>query len=106
MRKYLFQRFLPGCNTEDIDLENLLLDNRCNAHEVSVSALDEKIDTAEDLYNFLHSFSLDDIIVLIYDRPDYNNPVLCDYANKTFKSYLYWIRYFGYRCYWSTSKTA
>jgi len=102
MRKYLFQRFLPSCDTDDIDFEKLLFADGCDVHEVFVSTLDEKIDTEEDLCNFLHRFSLDDIIVLIYDRPTYNNPILCDYANKTFKSYLYWIRYFGYRCYWST----
>ena len=100
MRKYLFQRFLPNCNTDNIQLDSTLFDGTCDAHRVSISELDEKIDTEDDLRNLLNHFSADDIIVLKYDRPDYNNPILREYAHKTLKSYIYWIRNYGYECFW------
>ena len=106
MRKYLFQRFLPNCNTDNIQLDSALFDGTSDAHRVSISELDEKIDTEDDLRHFLSQFSTDDIIVLTYDRPAYNNPILFDYANKTLKSYLYWVRLFGYNCYWEQSQVA
>ena len=106
MRKYLFQRFLPNCNTDNIQLDSALFDGMCDTHKVSISELDEKIDTEDDLRKFLSQFSANDIIVLTYDRPAYNNPILCDYANKTLKSYLYWVRLFGYQCYWEQSQVS
>lgn len=106
MRKYLFQRFLPNCNTDNIQLDGAVFDGSCNAHKVSVSTLDEKVDTEDDLRNFLSQYSIEDIIVLTYDRPTYKNPILCDYASKTLKSYLYWIQHLGYRCYWEQSQIA
>jgi hypothetical protein len=106
VRKYLFQRFLPNCDTDNIQLDGAVFNGSCDAHKVSVSTLDEKIDTEDDLRNFLSQYSSKDIIVLIYDRPTYNNPILCDYANKTLRSYLYWVQHFGYRCYWEQSQTA
>ena len=104
MRKYLFQRFLPNCNTDNIRLENTIFDGACDAHKVSVSELDGKVDSEDDLRNFLGQFPADDTIVLTYDRPAYSNPILCDYANKTLKSYIYWIQHFGYKCYWEQSQ--
>jgi hypothetical protein len=101
MRKYLFQRFLPNCDTDNIQLDSTVFDGKCDAHRVSISELDEKIDTEDDLRNFLSQYSTDDIIVLTYDRPLYSNPILCDYANKTLKSYLYWVHNLGYTCLWS-----
>lgn len=106
MKKYLFQRFLPNCNTDNIQLNSTIFDGSRDARRVSVSSLDEKIDTDADLRNFLSQYSGEDIIVLTYDRPTYNNPILCDYADKTLKSYLYWIQHFGYKCYWEQSQTA
>jgi len=106
MRKYLFQKFLPNCNTDNIQLDGAVFDGSCYARKVSVSTLDEKIDTEDDLRNFLSQYSIEDIIVLTYDRPTYNNPILCDYANKTLKSYLHWIQQLGYKCYWEQSQTA
>jgi hypothetical protein len=106
VRKYLFQKFLPNCNTDDINLEDCTYIGETNIQKILISELDEKIDTEENLVSLLKSFSSDDIIVLTYDRPAYNNPILCDYANKTLKSYLYWVRLFGYNCYWEQSQTA
>ena len=106
MRKYLFQRFLPNCNTDDINLEDCTYIGETNVQKILISELDEKIDTEENLVGFLKSFSSDDIIVLAYDRPDYNNPILRGYAHKTLKSYIYWIRHYGYECYWENSKIA
>lgn len=106
MRKYLFQRFLPDCDTDDINLDSLTYVGENAVQRVSVSELDEKIDTEESLISFLSRFSNDDTIVLTYDRPNYNNPILCDYALKTFKSYLYRMRRLGYKCYWERSKVA
>lgn len=104
MRKYLFQRFLPNCDTDNINLENCIYIDETNAQRILISELDEKIDTEETLVSFLNSFSPNDIIVLTYDRPDYSNPILRDYAHKTLKSYIYWIRHYGYACYWESLK--
>lgn len=106
MRKYLFQRFLPNCNTDDINLEDCTYIGEANAQRILISELDEKIDTEENLVSFLKSFFPDDIIVLTYDRPDYNNPILQEYAHKTLKSYICWIRHYGYECCWKKSKVA
>lgn len=106
MRKYLFQRFLPNCNTDDINLDDCTYIGEANAQRILISELDEKIDKEENLVSFLKSFSPDDIIVLTYDRPDYNNPILQEYARKTLKSYIYWIRHYGYECCWKKSKIA
>lgn len=106
MRKYLFQKFLPNCDTEEICLGRLMYDGKGTAHKVAVSELDEKIDTEEDLICFLRQFSRDDILVLTYDRPDDHHPILREYAKKTLASYLYWIRHFGYTCYWERGKAA
>ena len=100
MRKYLFQRFLPNCNTDDINIEDYTYIGETNVQKILISELDEKIDTEENLVRFLKSFSPDDIIVLTYDRPDYDNPILREYARKTLKSYIYWVRHYGYECYW------
>lgn len=106
MKKYLYQRFLPNCDTSDIDLENLTYDGKNEARMVSISELDDKIDTEENLIDYLRQFARDDVIVLKYDRPDFENPILREYALKTLKSYLYWIRYHGYECYWEQLNAA
>lgn len=105
MRKYLFQRFLPNCDTDNINLENCAYIGEANVQSILISELDEKIDTEENLVGFLESFSPDDIIVLTYDRPKYNNPILQEYSHKTLKSYIYWIRHYGYKCYWEHPQT-
>ena len=43
MRKYLFQRFLPNCDTSKTNLSELYSDNVENMQVVSVTLLDEKI---------------------------------------------------------------
>lgn len=103
MGKYLFQGFLPNCDTGNIRLDCMVYDGAAGAHRISVSDLDGRIDTEDDFRLFLSRFSTDDIIVLIYDRPAYGNAILRDYADKTLKSYLYWVRHFGYKCYWEVS---
>lgn len=103
MKKYLFQRFLPTCDTDDINLDNFTYGDENTAQRLLVSELDEKIDTEETLVNFLNPFLNDEIIVLVNDRPNYNNPILREYADKTLKSYIYWIQHYGYECYWEPS---
>lgn len=105
MRKYLFQRFLTNLNADDADFDSLSYIVG-NTHIVSVSELDERIDTEEDLCKFLSQFSHEDTIILTDDRPNYSNPILCDYALITSKSYLYWIHHLGYKCFREQSKTA
>ena len=99
MRKYLLQRFLPSCNTDDIALDDCTYIGETDAKRILVSELDGRIDTEENLVEFLKPFSAVDIIVLTDDRPVYNNPILREYAEKTLKSYIYWIRHYGYECY-------
>lgn len=102
MRKYLFQRFLPNCDTTDFLLENYFTINNQEGSMISISTLDEKIDTEEDLRKFLSQFIPTDTIIIVNDRQIYSNPILRDYALKTLKSYLFWINKYGYKCYWTT----
>ena len=62
---------LQGIQQASIVIDGQTVDNR-----VSISDVCEKIDTENDLRNFLNQFSADDIIVLTYDSPTYNNPML------------------------------
>lgn len=104
MGKYLLQKFLPNCNTDDINLENFTCNDKNNVQRISISELDEKIDTEENLISYLSLFSKKNPIVLLYDRPNYDNHILQEYAKKTLKSYIYWIRYYGYECYWENKE--
>lgn len=101
MRKYLFQRFLPNCDTSKIKLTDLYSDNVENMQVISVSMLDEKIDTEEDLNAFLNQYNPTDRLVLNNDRPDFLNAILKEYAEKTFKSYLVWFANKGFDCRWT-----
>lgn len=57
MGKYLLQKFLPNCNTDDINLENFTCNDKNNVQRISISELDEKIDTEENLISYLSLFS-------------------------------------------------
>ena len=101
MKKYLFQRFLPDCDTSKIDLSELYVDNVDSKQMISVSYLDEKIDTEEDLERFLNQYNPNKNLILNDDRSIFLNPILKDYAEKTFKSYLVWFAKKGYNCHWA-----
>lgn len=101
MRKYLFQRFLPDCDTSKIKLSELYVDNLDNMQVISASLLDEKIDTEEDLEAFLNRYKPTDNLVLNDDRPAFSNIIIKDYADKTFKSYLVWFANKGFHCHWT-----
>lgn len=101
MRKYLFQRFLPNCDTSKTNLSELYSDNVENKQVVSVTLLDEKIDTEEDLNTFLNQYNPTDRLILNDDRPDFSNVILKEYAEKTFKSYLVWFANRGFDCCWT-----
>lgn len=101
MKKYLFQRFLPNCDTSKINLFELYSDNVENIQVISVSLLDEKIDTEEDLNTFLNKYKPTDILILNDDRPTFSNIILKEYAEKTIKSYLVWFTKKGFNCQWT-----
>lgn len=101
MKKYLYQRFLPNCNTGKIDLPQLYATNIENMKEISLSLLDEKIDIEEDLNNFLNQYKQTDILVINNDRPLFSNLILKEYSDKTLKSYLAWFAKKGFDCRWT-----
>lgn len=101
MRKYLFQRFLPNCDTSKINLSELYTAEIENMKEISASLLDEKIDTEEDLNNFLNQYKKTDILVINDDRPFFSNAILKEYADKILKSYLVWFGAKGFSCRWT-----
>lgn len=101
MRKYLFQRFLPNCDTSQISLSELYSDCDENMKIISASWLDEKIDTEEDLDAFLTQYKPMDILLLNDDRPAFSNVILKEYADKTLKSYIVWITNKGFNCRWT-----
>ena len=103
MRKYLYQRFLPNCDTENMDLRSYLSSIEAKAQRLSLTELDEKVDTEEDLKKILCQFKSDVPIVLVDDRPLYENIILSEYAKKTFLSYVFWIKHFGFECYITTA---
>lgn len=98
MRKYLFQRFLPNCDTSIINLTDLYSDKVDNMQDISVSLLDERIDTEEDLDAFLTQYKPTDSILIKDDRPMFSNIILKEYADKTLKSYIVWITKKGFNC--------
>lgn len=101
MKKYLFQRFLPYGDTNKINLFDLYSDNVENMHVISVSLLDEKIDTEDDLNTFLKQYKPTDSLILNDDRPTFSNIILKEYAEKTIKSYLVWFTKKGFDCRWT-----
>ena len=106
MRKYLFQRFLPDCDTSQINLPDLYASKVDSEQVISVSLLDEKIDTEADLQNLLNAYDPNIPVVLSDDRPSFQNQILVAYAEKTLKSYLYWFTAYGYSCFWTKATAA
>ena len=101
MRKYLYQRFLPDCDTDGIILEELYVSPQNNYASISIMVLDETVDSQEDLIKILEKDCGGECIVLKDDRPVYANPIISAYAVKTLKAYLFWITHSGYKCYWT-----
>lgn len=73
---------------------------------ISVSFLDEKIDTEADLQNLLSTYDSSIPVILSDDRPSFQNQILVAYAEKTLKSYLYWFTAYGYSCFWTKAMAA
>ncbi len=102
MRKYLYQKFLPDCNTENIDMAKLYSKYDECAQTIFVSELDSKVDTKHDLENLISNYSIHEPIVIINDRNAFSNQIIQNYSEKTLKSYIYWLRKMGYKCMWKS----
>lgn len=107
MKKYIYQKFLLQCEYNGVDLkeytryegnldyvpqygeEYCLFDiNRPIIRQISVSELDEKIDTLEDWETFVHSLRGIDTLVVKGTEVQYENPIMNDYRGATIKAYL------------------
>lgn len=103
MKKYIYQGFLANCDINKVDLLELYTKDVDNVQIISVTYLDEKIDTEEDLNAYLNQYDLTCTLVLDDDRPIFTNTIIKEYADKIFKSYLFWFSKKGFKCYWTQS---
>lgn len=114
--QYTFQEFLLECPYNEIRIENYtvahseelqdhhveynLLDylDGMARRAISLSALDRIIDTEYDFRLFVFNHQWVDQLVIVNDRPYFENPILSIYSSNTLKAYLYRINKAGIPC--------
>ena len=107
--QYTFQEFLLECPYNEIQMENYtvahseelqeyhveynLLDylNGLARRAIALSVLDRIIDTEYDFRLFIYHYQWVDQLVIVDDRPYFENPILSSYSSNTLKAYLYRI---------------
>ena len=71
---------------------------------VALSELDKTIDTKGDFLNFINNNRWIDELVIIDDRPRFENTILETYSRNTLRSYLYRINSAGIPCFVSRKR--
>ncbi len=108
MNKYIYQKFLLNCEYEDVNIlgypttsRNLmevpdLGEDYCMfdvgkdiARKISLTTMDETIDTKEDWMEFQQKVENIDILVITEAGKTYANPIIQSYRLATLKAYLY-----------------
>lgn len=111
MSKYVYQKFLLNCDYEDTEISdfpyydgdlNKVLDYRCDyclfdvgqllVRKISVSDIDNQIDTEEDWNQLLKMLKEFELIVLYDCNINSSNPIMLNYREVTMKAYLYRLR--------------
>ena len=66
--------------------------------QIQLSELDRIVDTEDDFLRFIQSIRWIDELVIVDDRPHFDNPILSAYSINTLKAYLYRINHAGIVC--------
>ena len=108
--QYTFLEFLLECPYNEIQIKNytVMHSEELQDHHVkynllnylygmarraiALSALDRIIDTEYDFQRFVYNHQWVDQLVIVDDRPCFENPILSNYSNNTLKAYLYRIK--------------
>ena len=114
--QYAFQEFLLECPFDEIQTEKYKVDhweelpdhhveyNLLDYSEgfirraIALTQLDHIIDTEDDFLRFVNDHRWIDELVIVDDRPQYDNLILADYSSNTLKAYLYRINNAGISC--------
>lgn len=114
--QYTFQEFLLDCPYDSILIENYavvrleelqdhqvaynLFDcfNGIVRRTIALSELDQFIDTEDDFILFIENHRWINELIIIDDRPQFENPILSNYSINTLKAYLYRIQHAGISC--------
>ncbi len=111
MNKYVYQKFLLNCNYDDISINDFptfegdvkcVQDYRCDyclfdvgkttTRKISVSDIDEQVDTEED-WNQLIKVLKDFEVIVLYDYAiNSANPIIQNYRDVTLRAYLYRLK--------------
>jgi len=115
--QYTFQEFLLECPYDGIMIENCMITylEELQDHHVGynlldymdgivrrtieLSELDQLIDTEDDFDTFINNHRWIDELIIVNNRPHFDNPILSRYSFNTLKSYLYRINNAGIMCF-------
>lgn len=122
-KQYMHQEFLLYCPYSEITIEDYVYngnpylfsyrDQSYNLFDfqngiirrgISLSELDEIIDTEDDFNRFVKEIKWIDELIIIDDRPIFTNCILKNYSQNTLKAYLYRINCTGMRCFITTDE--
>ena len=107
MSKYVYQKFLLNCDYENVKITDCsyykgdignLLDYRCDyclfdigknmIRKLSITDIDEQVDTEDDWNRLLDALKGLDVLVLYDYDIDSSNPIIKNYREATLKAYL------------------
>lgn len=114
--QYTFQEFLLECPYDELQIENYTVTHSEELQDhhveynlfdyldgmvwrtIALSTLDRIIDTEHDFRLFVNHYQWVDQLVIIDDRPHFENPILSSYSNNTLKAFLFRINKAGISC--------
>lgn len=114
--QHTFQEFLLECPYDSLQIEDYVADrlkglqdhhvaynlfdcsNGTVRRTIALSELDQLIDTEDDFILFVENHQWIDELIIVDDRPQFENPILLNYSINTLKAYLYRIQHAGISC--------
>jgi len=115
--QYTFQEFLLECPYDEILIEKYVVahvgelqdhhveynlidySDGITRRSIALSELDQVIDTKDDFLHFINDNHWIDELIIIDDRPRFDNRILANYITNTLKAYLYRINEAGIICF-------
>ncbi len=113
MKKYLYQKFLLGCNYENLRLEECprfdgdieqvidyrfgecILDESNNIRRrIDITDVDQTIDTEQDWKNLIKKLDNVDTVILYNTEVNSKNEIIRNYREATLKAIIYRLRFF------------
>ena len=116
-KQYTYQEFLLHCSYDQIQIEDFRrsdlhhlqdIDQGYNLFDyaegvvrrsIPLSQLDRIIDDENDLKQFIESIRWVEELVIINDRPIFENTILSTYSENTIRAYLYHLTNADVRCF-------